>query len=385
LDGLPLVDGHCHAILAAAPDPAGFALAATEADAPMADGLAPLDGAVGLAIRRWCAPVLDLAAGATIDDYLARRAELGHGEANGRLLRAAGLSHLVVDTGLDGPELAPPAELGAVAGAQTREVVRLERVAERLAAAGVSAAAFAAAYVDALAAATVEAVAVKSVLAYRGGFSAEAGRPSRTEVRTAAGRWLARTAQRAAAASGPGATAGSTAPAAPRLDEPVLLRFVLWCGVDRGLPVQIHTGFGDRDLRLAAADPALLQPFLAAAENRAVPIVLLHCYPYHRQAGWLAQVYPHVHVDVGLTVGQVGARAGAVLAEFAELTPFPKLLFSTDGYALPELYLAGAAQFRHGFGRLLDAWVAEGAMPAGDADRVAAMVGAGNARRLYGL
>lgn len=41
--------------------------------------------------------------------------------------------------------------------------------------------------------------------------------------------------------------------------------------------------------------------------------------PYHRQAGWLASVYPHVYVDVGLTVGQVGAGAGAVLAEFLEL------------------------------------------------------------------
>ena len=132
-------------------------------------------------------------------------------------------------------------------------------------------------------------------------------------MQTAARRWLAR--------RGPA-----------RLDEPVLLRFVLWCGIDRGLPVQIHTGFGDRDLRLAAADPALLQRFLAAAEPSGVPIVLLHCYPYHRQAGWLAQVFPHVYVDVGLTVAQVGARADAVLGEFCELAPFGKLLFSTDGY-----------------------------------------------------
>jgi predicted TIM-barrel fold metal-dependent hydrolase len=163
------------------------------------------------------------------------------------------------------------------------------------------------------------------------------------------------------------------------------MRFVLWCGVDRGLPVQIHTGLGDRDLRLAAANPALLQPFLASAEPSGVPIVLLHCYPYHRQAGWLAQVFPHVYVDVGLTIAQVGARADAVIGEFCELAPFGKLLFSTDGYALPELYLVGAAQFRHSFGRLLGGWVADGAMAAEDGLRVAALVGAGNARRLYGL
>jgi hypothetical protein len=366
LTGLRLVDGHCHSILAGAPDPAAFALAASEADAAPPAGISLLDGPVGLAIRRWCAPVLDLPAGTPIEDYLARRAELGAEEVSRRLLHAAALSHVLIDTGLDGPDQAPPAEVARAAGAEFREVVRLERVAERLADRGVSPAGFASAYVDALAKATVEAVAVKSVLAYRHGLNIDPARPAPAEVRTAARRWLAR-------------------PGPARLVEPVLLRFVLWCGIDRGLPVQIHTGFGDRDLRLAAADPALLQRFLAAAERSGVPIVLLHCYPYHRQAGWLAQVFPHVYVDLGLTVTQVGARADAVAGEFCELAPFGKLLFSTDGYGLPELYLVGAAQFRHSFGRLLAGWVADGAMPAADAAGVAEMVGAGNARRLYGL
>jgi predicted TIM-barrel fold metal-dependent hydrolase len=366
LTGLRLVDGHCHSILAGVPDPAAFALAASEADAAPPAGLSLLDGPVGLAIRRWCAPVLDLPAGAPLDDYLARRAELGADEVARRLLRAAGMSHVLVDTGLDGPELAPPAEVARAAGAEFHEVVRLERVAERLADGGVGPSGFASAYVDALAEATVAAVAVKSVLAYRHGLHVDPARPAPAAVRAAARRWLAR-------------------PGPARLDEPVLLRFVLWCGIDRGLPVQIHTGFGDRDLRLAAADPTLLQRFLAAAEPSGVPIVLLHCYPYHRQAGWLAQVFPQVYVDLGLTVAQVGARADAVVGEFCELAPFGKLLFSTDGYGLAELYLVGAAQFRHSFGRLLAGWVADGALPADDATRVATMVGSDNARRLYGL
>jgi uncharacterized protein len=366
LSGLRLVDAHCHAILAGAPDPAAFALAASEADAAPPPGISLLDGPVGLAIRRWCAPVLDLPAGAPVEDYLARRAERGTEEVSPRLLQAAALSHVLIDTGLDSPVLAPPAEVAQAAGAEFREVVRLERVAERLAERGVSPSDFAADYVAALREATVDAVAVKSVLAYRYGLNIEPFRPAPAEIRAAARRWLAR-------------------PGPARLDEPILLRFVLWCGIDRGLPVQIHTGFGDRDLHLAAADPAFLQRFLAAAEPSGVPIVLLHCYPYHRQAGWLAQVFPNVYVDIGLTVGQVGARANAVIGEFCELAPFGKLLFSTDGYGLPELYLVGAAQFRHSFGRLLDGWVSDGALPSADAGRVAEMVGAGNARRLYGL
>jgi hypothetical protein len=74
-----------------------------------------------------------------------------------------------------------------------------------------------------------------------------------------------------------------------------------------------------------------------------------------------------------------------VLAEFLELAPFGKVLFSTDAYQLPELYLIGAAQFRHSLGRLLEGWVADGAMAGSDADTVTDQIGGANARRVYGL
>src|SRR5262249_8833575 len=201
-------------------------------------------------------------------------------------------------------------------------------------------------------------------LAYRYGLDVDPRRPTGAEVAAAAGDWL----------RGRG-----------RLTDPVLLRYLLWCGVDTGLPVQVHTGFGGPELGLARSGPALLQPFCAAVEATGVPLVLLHCYPYHRQAGWLAQVYPHVYLDVGLTVTHLGTRAGDVLAELCELAPFGKLLYSSDAYGLPELYLVGAAQFRHSLGRLLAGWVDYGAVTEADARRIAAMVGADSARRVYQL
>jgi uncharacterized protein len=364
---VPLVDAHCHTIAGGPVDDGAFALWCTEASVPAPPGVSYLDSQIGMAVRRWCAPVLGLPAGAPIEEYLARRRHLGT-EVNERLLSAAGLAALLIDTGLRGTDLLDPAAVGRAAGAPVREVVRLEYVAQRLAVQGTSADGFAAAFADALAAATAGAVAVKSVLAYRHGLDIEAERPSTSDVRAAAGRWL-----RACDLG------------RPRITDPVLLRHLLWSGVDTGLPVQIHTGFGDRDLALVRSDPALLQPFCAATEPTGVPLVLLHCYPYHRQAGWLAQVYPHVYVDVGLTVTHVGTRAGAVLAEFLELAPFGKLLYSSDAYGLAELYLVGAAQFRQALGRLLDAWIGDGAVPASDAGRVAAMIGAANARRVYRL
>jgi predicted TIM-barrel fold metal-dependent hydrolase len=355
-----LLDGHCHTIAAGDLDPATFELACTEAHLPAPAGVRYSDSQVGLAIRRWCAPALGLPAHAPIDEYLARRSSLGWRTASAQLLRAASLGALLVDTGLAGPDLVDPTVLGDLAGAGVHEVIRLEAIAEEVATTGVEAVAFATALADELERRTRSAVAIKSIIAYRSGLAVPAERPTPVAVTRAAGGWLRR---------GGG-----------RLTDPVLLRHVLWAGVDTGKPLQLHTGFGDRDIYLPDANPALLQPFLEAVDG---PVILLHCYPYQREAGWLAQVYPNVYLDVGLTVGHLGTRADAVLASYFELAPFGKVLFSTDAYRLPELYLVGAAQFRHSLDRLLAAWQADDAISPVDAGRLGEMVSSGNARRLY--
>ena len=113
--------------------------------------------------------------------------------------------------------------------------------------------------------------------------------------------------------------------------------------------------------------------------------MLLHCYPYHRQAGALANLFPHVYMDVGVALNHVGARSTAVLAEALELTPFHKMLYSSDAFGLPELHYLGAAGFRRDIAAVTAAFVAEGLWSATDAARVADMIGAGNARRVYQL
>lgn len=358
---LPLVDGHCHAVTAGPLDDAAFELWCSEASEPPPDGVSYLDGQLGLALRRWCAPVLDLPAHAPVAEYLRRRRRLGPDEVAGRLLRAANLSTLLVDTGPMTGGLVDPVVLGTLAGAPTRPVIRLELLAERVAP-GVGAAGFAAAFAEALDEALVGAVATKSIAAYRHGLGLDPARPEPHEVTAAAARWLRD---------------------GGRLTDPVLLRHLLWTAVDAGLPIQLHTGFGDHDAALSRADPALLQPFCEATLPLGVPLVLLHCYPYHRQAGWLAQVYPHVYADVGLTVTHLGARATTVLAEFLELAPFGKLLYSSDAYGLPELYLIAAAQFRHSLTRVLTEMLADDALTLPDAHRLAEQLATANATRLY--
>jgi hypothetical protein len=273
-----------------------------------------------------------------------------------------------VDTGYVPEPITSPAELGDLAGATAHEIVRLERVAEDVAAAGVGAAGFADAVRSALATRTATAVGVKSIAAYRTGLDLGAERPADSEVATAAGRWLA-----------------DAQPGTPRLADETLQRFLVWCGVDLRLPVQFHVGYGDSDVDLHRCNPLLLTPLLRAIEPTGVPVMLLHNYPYHREAGYLAQVFPHVYADAGLATHNLGARAPALLAEALELAPFGKFLYSSDAFGLPELYYLGAALFRSALSAFLRTGLEEDLYTERTAARLARMLCADNAKRAYRL
>lgn len=370
LDGVRLVDHHCHSVVVADLDRPGFERLLTEGPGP-APGTSAFDSALGVSIRRWCAPVLDLPAHAAPDDYLARRTELGAAEVTRRFLGGAGVGTLLVDHGFDPDGLLAPAALGRSADAEVGEVVRVEAVAEQVADRGVDAAGYGEAVRAALArrvdpASVPVPVACKTILAYRTGLDVDPTRPAPSEVRRAAGRWLRR----------------RETDREP-LRDPVLLRHGLWCALDTGLPLQFHTGFGDPDEDLHRANPALLVGLARLVEPLGVPLMLLHCYPYHREAAWMAQAFAVVHVDVGLAVPHVGPRAATVLAELLELAPYGKVLYSSDAFGLPELHLMGAVRFRAALGDLLEHACATDELAPADAERVATMIAAENARRVY--
>jgi hypothetical protein len=219
-------------------------------------------------------------------------------------------------------------------------------------------------------------VGVKSIAAYRVGLALDGRRPTDSEVVVAMARWLART----HAVDGDGQNGK-----AARIADEVLHRFFVWCGADLGLPVQFHVGYGDRDVNLHQCNPLLLTDLLRALEKTGVPVMLLHNYPYHREAGYLAQVFPNVHVDLGLAAHNVGARATAVLAEALELVPFRKFLYSSDAFGLPELYYLGALLFRRALSAFLAERLAADDLTYADAERITRQIGADNARRAYAL
>src|SRR6185295_10991739 len=90
LADVPLVDQHCHPVVLDPLDSSQLELLLTEARDPGPAGTSEFDSHVGLAVRRWCAPVLGLEAHAEPDAYLARRAQLGPRDAARALLQACG-------------------------------------------------------------------------------------------------------------------------------------------------------------------------------------------------------------------------------------------------------------------------------------------------------
>jgi hypothetical protein len=357
-DAVPLIDQHCHGVATVDVDVREWLSEAKSARRH------PFRSLLGLSVRRWCSPVLGMNAHAPAEEYLWRRSELGWHEASRRLLAAAGVKHWFVDTGYAPGPVTTPSFLAELGGGTGHEVLRIEAVAEALALSAASPEALLNGIGQQLYGAP--AIAFKSVVGYRMGLRLPAKPPPKEQVVQAAGNWL---------------RAKKT-----RLSDPVLLTWLVHeagrAAHERGLPLQFHTGFGDAELSLSSVDPICLTDFL-----RAVPatIVLLHCYPYHRNAAYLAHVFENVYIDVGLTIPFVGPRAGAVLAEILELAPFDAVLYSSDGNVVPELHFLGAALWRNYFGKLVDSWLADDVLTVADAERLALGIGYGNAARLHRL
>jgi hypothetical protein len=245
IEELPLVDHHVHGASALNLSRSAFEELITESDRPVPEWMTQFDSQVGYAILRHCAPVLGLDPYCTPEEYLARRARLGVDEVNRLLLGATGVRHFLVETGYRGDEVLGPSGMAEASGVPADEVVRLETVAEQVAAGGCAAGAFAGRFEEALWERGRTARGLKTVAAYRYGLDFDPARPAREEVAEAAGRWFA---------------------AGGRLTDPVLLRHLIWTGLDRGLPLQIHVGFGDPDVDLRRADPLLLRGLIELAE-----------------------------------------------------------------------------------------------------------------------
>ena len=368
---LPLIDHHCHGVMPGDLDLQAFEALMSESYRPPPAGTSQFDKPLGLMVRSHCAPLLDLDPFTKGGDYVERRRELGAAEVNRRLLGACGLERLIVDTGHRSDSIADVAEMAAISGRPAHEVVRIEAVAEEVARSGVDAARFPEAFGETLAARTQDAVGLKSIVAYRTTFAIDQSPPSAAEIRAATDAWF-----RAIDATGK-----------VRLESVDIVRSGLWTGAElarqHDLPMQFHVGFGDPDITMHACDPTHFTEFLRAMESWAVTCTLLHNYPFHREAAWLAEILRNVYYDVGVVLNFTGPQAATIMGEALEMGPFFKQLYSSDAFGLAELHYLGQVQFRRTLCQHLDRWIADGMLNLAEADRIVAMIATGNASRIY--
>jgi hypothetical protein len=329
-DDVPLIDDHAHPMLP--PETAArevFARYFTEGhDAETVAGHAPHTLFYRHALRELGA---FLGCDPTEEAVVAARAAQPFDAWLRRLLADANVETVLLDDGYPRTGAMTVMDTAEAGGVRARRILRIERVVEDLIPEHESPAALSLALERRLEDALPALAGLKSIIAYRSGL--DVGQPD-------LGAWGQALADvRAAWGGTPGRLVSK-----PILDR-ILLVAAEWAA-DRGLPVQLHTGFGDRDVDLRLANPLHLRPLLEGGALARGPVVLLHTsYPYVREAAYLASVYPNVYVDISEAAPLLaGPGLTHVLEELLALAPATKILYGSDAWGIPEwFWLAGRA------------------------------------------
>jgi predicted TIM-barrel fold metal-dependent hydrolase len=108
-------------------------------------------------------------------------------------------------------------------------------------------------------------------------------------------------------------------------------------------------------------------------------------YPYVRELSYLASVYPNVYLDIGLAIPFVASEYEEILRESFALAPTSRVLFSSDGYVLPERTWFAAVHGRRALANVLAEFLDRGMIGEQEQWEIADQVLRSNAYRLYEL
>jgi predicted TIM-barrel fold metal-dependent hydrolase len=279
---------------------------------------------------------------------------------------------MILDYGFAGGEAMSPAEHAAAIEIPQREVIRLETAAEGVVVSCDSVAEWTAAVRSVLRDAVMSgAVGVKTIAAYRAGLQLRELDPKRAEADFKV--------LRARAKDGQAVRLAGVA-----LCHSLLLEAAEECR-DLGVPLQVHCGFGDPDEDLALANPLGLRPLFVEQRYAGLKVVLLHCYPFHREAAYLSSVFPGVYMDLSLAIPLAAHDGARALEEALGLCPTSKLLYATDASRFPEVYLVAAGLQREALAGALGRLINAGWLMQSEAVHVGRQVLSDNARRIYRL
>lgn len=370
LSSVAIVDHHAHPLLPpeATAEAAAFRQWFTESTDPQIHARHVPHTLFFRSALRWLAELLDCAP--TVEAILTARAEQDYKAWGQRLFIDANISMVLCDYGYQGETAYGQAEMSALLPCPVRPILRLETLAQSLIVEQESFTALIDSYVAAVGRARADGyVALKSIAAYRTGLDIDQFSRSEAEAAYIPLKEAARRDSRV------------------RLDSKPLLDYLLWLAVEQAavqqLPVQFHTGFGDRDADLRTANPLHLRHLI---EHTNTPLVLLHAgWPFYRETAHLASIYPHVWLDLSLAIPFATTGIPTMLGDILGMAPFSKLLFATDAFTMPEIFWLAARWGRWGLGRVLDSFISDGFLAEGEAWKAAEAILGTNARALYGL
>jgi hypothetical protein len=287
-----------------------------------------------------------------------------------RLFREANIALVLCDAGYGGDGAYSQDQMAALLPCPVRPILRLETTAQALIATHATFSNMVEAFVEQVGRARQDGyVALKTIVAYRTGLDIAV--PSRAE----------------AAAAYPPLHEAAQRDGQVRLEHKPLLDYLLWLAAEQAarqaLPLQFHTGFGDRDADLRAANPLHLRLFI---ERSNAQCVLLHAgWPFYRETAHLAALYSHVWLDLSLAIPFATAGIPAMLRDILGMAPFSKILFATDAFTMPEIFWLAARWGRWGLGQVLESFIRERLLTGQEAWIAAEAILAENARRLYHL
>lgn len=377
IDQLPFVDHHCHAPLR--PERINgdgrdqLRATFTESGNPVAQQRDVPDTLVYRTMIRDLARLLG--SETTEAAVLAARQKIEPAAYHAQLAKDAGLAASYDDFLFSQADCYPAADWAKLIGLPVRPILRIETQAEQLLASGAGAdwPSFRKAFTDALDGSMKSGgIAFKSIAAYRSGLALD--RPEDGAVNAAldeARRSIERGEHFRLAAL-------------PLVTALVWATFEYAAGAPKPIPIQFHVGLGDDDVYLPSSNPALMRQLFREPRFHEVPVVLLHNYPYVRDAAYLANIYPNVYLDLGLTLPLAGYDAASLIRQALGLAPVTKILASSDGHAMPEFQWFAIHHWRRALtealnGAINDGWVAG----TNEAVEIAKGVLAGNAQRIY--
>ena len=212
---------------------------------------------------------------------------------------------------------------------------------------------------------------LKSIIAYRTGLdidprsrSADQGMVALEKIRRARGRG---------------------GDAIKNLRDHLFCRAIERC-IDFDAPFQVHTGMGDWEVHLEACRPALLMELLRYPAYRACKFLLVHSgYPYHAEAGYIANVLPNIFCDLSEGLPFAGNAAARIIAEVLEMAPPSRVCYGSDAFGSPEPFYTSALLGKQALAQALQTLINDDFMSRAEALDVAKMILSENARELYGI